>query len=188
MIKVRNLPQICLASDPIKLMKRFPLTDKEREGISGSAALLGSASQTVTKTTSHGKKWRGPRWEKSRSTKEPPALSQKQAPECQRPRSLGVGTDTGLTAPLLSVPVSWSERPGVTNCRGLACWPSGEESACQRRRHGFDPWMGTIPWRRKWPPTPVFLPGKSRGQRSLVGHSPWGREGRTRLTTHADTE
>ena len=113
MIKVRNLPQICLASDPIKLMKRFTSTDKEREGISGSAALLGSASQTVTKTTSHGKKWRGPRWEKSRSTKEPPALSQKQAPECQRPRSLGVGTghwpdgSTAVCARLL-VRTAWS--------------------------------------------------------------------------------
>ena len=34
--------------------------------------------------------------------------------------------------------------------------------------------MGKIPWRRKWHPTPVFLPGKSHGQRSLVGYSPWG--------------
>ena len=35
--------------------------------------------------------------------------------------------------------------------------------------HGFDPWMGKIPWRRKWQPTPVFLPGESHGQRNLVG-------------------
>ena len=33
----------------------------------------------------------------------------------------------------------------------------------------FDPWVGKIPWRKKWQPTPVFLPGKSHGQRSLVG-------------------
>ena len=32
-----------------------------------------------------------------------------------------------------------------------------------------------IPWRRKWQPTPVFLPGESHGLRSLAGHSPWGR-------------
>ena len=38
----------------------------------------------------------------------------------------------------------------------------------------FDPWVGKIPWRRKWQPTPVFLPGKCHGQRSLVGYSPWG--------------
>ena len=50
---------------------------------------------------------------------------------------------------------------------------SGKESACQCRRHGFDPWVGKIPWRRKWQPTPVFLPGKSPGQRNVVSYSPW---------------
>ena len=55
----------------------------------------------------------------------------------------------------------------------------GKESACQCRRHRrcrFDPWVGDIPWRRKWHPTPVFLPGKFHGQRSLVGYSPWGHK------------
>ena len=41
------------------------------------------------------------------------------------------------------------------------------------QRQGFDDWIGKIPWRRKWQPIPVFLPGKSHGQRSLVGNSPW---------------
>ena len=41
---------------------------------------------------------------------------------------------------------------------------------------------GKIPWRRKWQPTPVSLPGKSHGQRSLAGYSPWGRKSRTRLS------
>ena len=36
-------------------------------------------------------------------------------------------------------------------------------------------WVGKIPWRREWPPTPVFLPGEPHGQRSLAGYSPWGR-------------
>ena len=58
---------------------------------------------------------------------------------------------------------------------GLPRLLSGKESACQCRRPGFDPWVGKIPWRRKWQHTPVFLPGKSRGQRRLAGHSPWGR-------------
>ena len=44
------------------------------------------------------------------------------------------------------------------------------------QKTGFDPWVGKIPWRRKWQPTPVFLPGKFHGQRSLVGYSPWGRK------------
>ena len=38
---------------------------------------------------------------------------------------------------------------------------------------GFDPWVGKIPWRRKWQPAPVFLPGESHGPRSLVGYCPW---------------
>ena len=38
------------------------------------------------------------------------------------------------------------------------------------------PWVGKIPWRRKWQPTPVFLPGKFHGLRSLVGYSPWGHK------------
>ena len=41
-------------------------------------------------------------------------------------------------------------------------------------RPGFNPWVGRISWRRKWQPIPVFFPGKSHGQRSLVGYSPWG--------------
>ena len=51
---------------------------------------------------------------------------------------------------------------------------SGKEPVCQRRTFkslGFDPWVGKIPWRRKWQPTLVFLPGKSHGQRSLARYS-----------------
>ena len=58
----------------------------------------------------------------------------------------------------------------------LPYWLSGKEPACRCRRHGFDPCIGKIPWRRKWQPTPAFLPGESHGQRSLVGYSPWGRK------------
>ena len=47
-------------------------------------------------------------------------------------------------------------------------------STCRRRRCLFDPWVGKMPWRRKWQAAPVFLPGESRGQRSLVACSPWG--------------
>ena len=42
------------------------------------------------------------------------------------------------------------------------------------RRRVFNPWVGKIPWRRALQTTPVFLPGDSHGQRSLVGYSPWG--------------
>ena len=56
---------------------------------------------------------------------------------------------------------------------GVTC---GKESACQYRklkRCGFDPWVGKIPWSRNWHPTPIILPVKSHGQRSLVDYSPF---------------
>ena len=40
----------------------------------------------------------------------------------------------------------------------------------------FSSWVGKTPWSRKWQPSPVLLPGKSHGQRTLVGYSPWGRK------------
>ena len=58
---------------------------------------------------------------------------------------------------------------------GLPWWLSGKESICQAGNAGLiDPWVGKIPWRRKWHPTPVFLPGKSHGHRCLAGCGPWG--------------
>ena len=54
---------------------------------------------------------------------------------------------------------------------------SDSRSVClQYGRPRFDPWVRKIPWRRKWQPTPVLLPGKFHGQRSLVGYSPWGHK------------
>ena len=58
---------------------------------------------------------------------------------------------------------------------GLPRWLRGKEPACQFRRCNrcrFDPWVKKIPWRRTEQPTPIFLPGESRGLRSLVGSSP----------------
>ena len=54
---------------------------------------------------------------------------------------------------------------------------SGKEPTCKYRRHkrcGFNPWVRKIPWRSKWQPTPIFLPGESHGQRSLAGCSSKG--------------
>ena len=45
-----------------------------------------------------------------------------------------------------------------------------------------EPWVGKIPWKRAWQPTPAFLPGESHGQRSLAGYSPWGQKSQTRLS------
>ena len=56
---------------------------------------------------------------------------------------------------------------------------SGKESTCNAgdsNRIGFSSWVGKIHWRRKWQPTPLFLPGESHRQRSLMGYIPWGRK------------
>ena len=61
----------------------------------------------------------------------------------------------------------------------LPRWLNGKESTCQCRRcrrYVFDLWVGKIPWGRKWKATPLFLPGKFHGQRSLVGYSPRGHK------------
>ena len=73
------------------------------------------------------------------------------------------------------IPLSWASR-----------WLRAKESTCQCRRHGFYLWVGRIPWRRKWQPPPVFLPGKSHRERSLVGCGPWGRK-ESDTTEHAHT-
>ena len=62
---------------------------------------------------------------------------------------------------------------------GFPSGAGGKDPACQCRRCKrceVDPWVGKIPWRRAWHPSPAFLPGESHEQRSLVGYSPWGRK------------
>ena len=60
---------------------------------------------------------------------------------------------------------------------GVPRWRSDKEPAYQCWRHKrcrIDPWVRKIPWRRKWQPSPVFLPGEPHRQRNLAGYSPWG--------------
>ena len=74
---------------------------------------------------------------------------------------------------------------------GLMGFPrrcSVKEPACQCRGHkrcGFDPWVGKMPWRRRWQPTAESLPSKSHGQRNLVGYSPWDYKHQTWLNNWA---
>ena len=75
--------------------------------------------------------------------------------------------------------LSWPHKIGFCERKTLAYehgrGASGKEPTCPWRRHkrpGFDPWVGKIPWRRAWQPTPVFFPGESHGQRSLAGYGP----------------
>ena len=62
----------------------------------------------------------------------------------------------------------------VKSQMGFPGGSDGKESVCSSGP-GFNPWVGKIPWRRKWQPSPVFLPGESHGQRNLEGYSPWSR-------------
>ena len=80
--------------------------------------------------------------------------------------------------------------PQSPNYLGFPGGTSGKEPAYQCRRHerhGSDPWVGKIPWKRAWQPTSVFLPGESHGQRSLAGCSPRGckESDTTEVTLHA---
>ena len=74
------------------------------------------------------------------------------------------------------------EKPGQRDPKlakqedGFPGGASGKEPACQcgrQKRRRFSPWVGKIPWRRAWHPTPVLSPGEFHGQRSLVGYSSW---------------
>ena len=72
----------------------------------------------------------------------------------------------------------------------LPWWLSGKESACQCRRHrrrGFDPWVGKIPWRKKWQPTPLFLPGKFHGWDACRAAVHGVTKSQTQLSKHAPT-
>ena len=73
---------------------------------------------------------------------------------------------------------------------GLPRGHSGKDSACQCRRSkrpGFNPWLGKTPWRRKWQPTPVFLPGKSHGPEKLGGLQSRGSQSQKQLSAHTHT-
>ena len=98
---------------------------------------------------------------------------------------IGIGEKTGLR--VLSFISGWSQtlQSLQENCQhisralGFPGGTSGKEPFCQCRRYkrlGFNPWIGKIPWKRAWQPTPVFLPGESHGQRRLAGCGPQGRK------------
>ena len=70
--------------------------------------------------------------------------------------------------------LEWGTTALLATVFGLPQCVSGKGSAGQCRRRSLDPWVGKIPWRRKGQPTPIFLPAKFLGQRSLAGYSPWG--------------
>ena len=70
----------------------------------------------------------------------------------------------------------------------LLWWRSGKESPDNAGDRGFDPWVGRIPWRRGWQPTPVFLLGKFHGQRCWQATLHGGPKSWTRLSAQAHIE
>ena len=72
----------------------------------------------------------------------------------------------------------------VCHDRGFPGGASGAKAGDIREE--FDPWVEKIPWRREWQPAPVFLPGESHGQRSLVGYSLWSYK-ESDITEHGDS-
>ena len=70
----------------------------------------------------------------------------------------------------------FTTRKDVTTVRGVRMWKNNSlkiRISRSHRRCEFDPWVGKIPLRRAWQPTPIFLSGESHGERSLEGYSPW---------------
>ena len=79
--------------------------------------------------------------------------------------------------------ILWKCNDGITRDTPYQDFPRssvGKESICSAG--DLDSWVRKILWRRKWQPTPVFLPGESHGQRSLAGYSPWGYKSWTQLS------
>ena len=154
------------------------LTTEAISGLGGQTVkgkrFVQSSHKTETKrNTWNRKQW--PWWHDSQRER-PKAEIQ----EGKSPGSTGTPSHAEHSTPgLLRAPpehllwwCSWVIRPTGTV---QVAWASGEESAChcrRRKRHGFNPWVGKIPWIREWQPTPVLLPGESHGQRSLAGYSP----------------
>ena len=93
----------------------------------------------------------------------------------------------------LTVSHQWRDRCGIQTAvfssSSAIKWASlvaqMVKNLCAMQETGFEPCVGKMPWRRKWQPTPVFLPGESHGWRSLAGHSPLGhKESDTTETLH----
>ena len=77
-------------------------------------------------------------------------------------------------APFPLLPFAVRKSSNIWSCSQSLLGFPGKESTCSAGDLGLTPGLGRLPWRRRWLPTLVFLPGESHGQRSLAGYSPWG--------------
>ena len=93
--------------------------------------------------------------------------------------SCGVISNCSIEQPWKAVSKFYKNKYSVIWISGFPWWLSHREPACQcrrHRRHGFNPWVRKISWRRKWHSTPVSMPENSHEQRSLAGYCPWGHK------------
>ena len=101
----------------------------------------------------------------------------------------GMDRDLFIFRWLIEQPSFWIVNLFLTDLKYLPYYldfPGGsddKESACNVGDLGCILGVRKIPWRREWQPTPVFLPGESHGQKSLVDNSPWGHKSQTRWVT-----
>ena len=77
---------------------------------------------------------------------------------------------------LLAILTSWCGKPCLCPFLRYSQLALKNLPACAADETWVSPWVGKIPWRRAWQPTPVSLPGESHGQRTLAGYSPWGHK------------
>ena len=141
-------------------------------GRAGSGVSAGPSSRSLCWRPS--RRWR-PGWRReklrqsrARAPPRPAGVTARQRPvlvqSCwSRSRGSGPRGRVPLTCERCPLPGA----PGGSDC---------EEPACSAGGPGFHPWVGKIPWRRAWQPTPVSLPRESHGQRSLEGYGPRGRK------------
>ena len=116
--------------------------------------------------------------------------------EAEMPRIMDLVwvTGGGGTALIIGPDSDTPVGPGKAIIHSLSlchlCFPSSavvKNLSAVQKMQVQPPWVRKIPWRRKWQPTPVCLPGESHGQRSLVAYSSWGWKSQTRLSDWAQT-
>ena len=86
-------------------------------------------------------------------------------------------TQVSARPPGLSYSSTWARVTGMEfNIFSKVLKPLGFPGSSDVKDSRCNPWVLKIPWKREWLPTPIFLPGESYGERSLVGYSPWGHK------------
>ena len=172
------LPGLCLGASTHSWLCGTPLCDYFSHRASSCFHLFMPLSGLRGWHGAQGNAWRSPhctRSESSRNCSSPPPTQLPSAIYPQDPFFLLHFLWWTFTHPREATSFSWWHSSNFLPPQGtcwLPCWLSGKESACLMQETWVQSLDGEDPQRTKWQPTPVFLPGKSHGQRSLMGYSP----------------